>query len=96
MFNFSWISCYFGTEIDANQASTKHDDLLKYNAPTTRARTKKFKDALQVFMKSIQCETSKAKIQDENELYFIYLIQVQEGDMAMQLGDTAMPSLKQH
>ena len=65
---------------NANQASTKHNDLLKYNGQTIRARTKKFKDALQVYMKSIWCEISKTTIQDEKELHFVHLIQVQEYD----------------
>lgn len=73
---------------NANQANTKHDDSLKYNGPTTRARTKKFKDALQVFMKSIWCETNETKIQYEKKLHFVHLIQVQD-----EL--TVFPGLKQ-
>ena len=34
---------------DANQVRTKYDDFLKYNGPTTRARTKKFKDAASLY-----------------------------------------------
>ena len=53
---------------DENQASIKHDDLLKFNGPTTKAKTKKFKDTLQVFMKSIWCEISETKIQNEKSI----------------------------
>ena len=38
-------------ENDVNQASTNHEDLLKYDGPITRSCMKKFKDILGVFEK---------------------------------------------
>ena len=57
--------------------STK--DALQYpQGPITRSKTKKFKDALQGFLKSIFQDSRSVEVQDKEEHMFVHVMQVEE------------------